>query len=1208
MKKFISTIRLVVLTILMGTSMQAFADEPILTFKTNRFATHGMNNLVQFSMMCKASLQQSEIEVDFGYGKQPYTVTGDGTIIENDSTETFEGGTLIEGSVSAAGTVRIYGNARDFDYLDIHGSEVTEIDLSKLTELSILSLEHNELKKLNVSNHHHLEYLRINDNPFDEGLTLGPNLVYLKYLNIGQIGMNALPTGTIDISCYPALRTFVAWDAKCLRSLDLSQIEYKALMQVSIDGSNVSSLDVSRLPALMILNISDTPINQIDLSHNPYLVELYCANEGRSNPDHKLRELDLSSNIYLQRLFCDGNLLTTLDISKQFNLVSVYASNNNLTSIKGADINDEVRPDSLAYLEIAGNRFHFANLPEVDPLTYFYYEGQQPLPMEAEYCVEAPIDMSSTLGRISTTTSVYKISAYDRDGYTVIKNLEEDVDFTFDYSYITGKAILTFLTEQKNPIRCFFINDIFDGETLETTEFIVRNKTEFGTLVEKFNVLPESGNFTMTLRTNKDATIEVDFGDGNKKPFTATEGTDCIISGTATGMIRVYGKVGTEITYLSIHEQPLQSIDITQATSISSLSITDCQLQSIDLSWNRALRSINLEGNTLTELNLTGDNAAYNKNLLTEINASNNKLSSFTPGLAAITFVGLDLSGNELTDIDLRDMQSLEIANFSDNRFTEFSFDDCTALKLLNANGNDLTAVDLTPLTALEYADLRNNRLTYSTLPTASTGIQLAPQKPISIASIATGVDLSSEDVVNGTATTYVWKNADTDATLTEGTDYTITGGKTKFLSTVTDQSLYCELTNALFPDFAGENVLRTSVVKAMDMPKYEIASFTTPVGGQETLLSLAAWNPDTYIYIDWGNGELKEYTLQTTYTLFRDNYTVEGANVKVYSNVSPDGDMYVFSMDSVTVKDFDGSAMTRLFCLTLKDAGMETIDISKNTEIGELNLEGNKLTSIDLSNHKKLFSVILSHNQLTDFTLAEDNNIAWFMAGYNKLKSVNTEMLKNIYYLDLAANELESIDLAPMTGLRQLYLPQNQLTELNTLDIPLIDLDLSSNRFTFATLPVPNFLSYRYGNQAHIDIECVNDVIDLSAQAMVGETPTNFYFFDDEVIIYYDTEGNPYFDANEFTEGEDFFVENGIVKFKKAQPIVVGALMNPVFPSLVLYTNPTSVTANPTGISIVNTSEAESESTIYSIVGTRLQQKPQTGIYIQNGKKLIKK
>lgn len=1208
MRRFISGIRLVILTLLLGTSIQTFADEPILTFKTNRFATHGMNNLVQFFMMCKASLQQSEIEVDFGYGRTSYIVTGDGTIVENDSTETFEGGTLIEGSVSSAGTVRIYGNAADFDYLDIHGTEVTEIDLSKMTELSILSLEHNELKKLDVSNHRYLEYLRINDNPFDEGLTLGPNLVYLKYLNIGQIGVNALPTGTIDISCYPALRTFVAWDAKSLRSLDLSQVEYKTLMQVSIDGSNVSSLDVSRLPALMILNISDTPINQIDLSHNPYLVELYCANEGRSNPDHKLRELDLSNNVYLQRLFCDGNLLTTLDISNQFNLVSVYASNNNLTSIKGADVNDTPRPDSLAYLEIAGNHFNFANLPDVDPLTYFYYEGQQSLPMEAEYCVGMPIDMSNTLGRIGTTTSVYKISAYDRDGYTVIKNLEEDVDYTFDYNYITGKAILTFLTEQKNPLRCYFINDIFDGETLETTDFIVRSESEYGTPVEKFNVLPEPGDFAMTLRTNKSTTLEADFGDGNRIPFSAQEGTDCTISGNAMGMVRVYGKVGTEITALSIDGQPLLGIDLTQATSLGTLSVTGCQLPSIDLSWNRALRSLNLEGNALTQLDLTGNNAAYNKNLLTEINASNNKLTSFVPGLAAVTFVGLDLSGNELTDVDLRDMQSLEIADFSDNRFTELSFDDCTALKLLSANGNNLTAVDLSPLTALEHADLRNNRLTYSTLPAASTGLQLAPQKPISIAGVATGVDLSREAVANGTLTTYVWKNAETGATLTEGTDYTITGGKTKFLSTVTDQSLYCELTNASFPDFTGENVLRTSVVKAMDMPKYEIASFTTPVGGQQTLLSLAAWNPDTYIYIDWGNGELKEYALQTTYTLFRDNYTVENANVKIYSNVSPDGDMYVFSMDSVTVKDFNGSAMTKLFCLTLKDAGMESIDISQNTELGELNLEGNKLTSIDLSNHKKLFTVVLSHNQLTDFTLAEGNNISWFMAGYNKLKNVNTEMLKNIYYLDLAANELESIDLAPMTGLRQLYLPQNQLTEINTMGIPLIDLDLSSNRFTFATLPLPNFLSYRYGNQAHIDIECVNDEIDLTAQAMVGETPTNIYFFDDEVIIYYDSEGNPYFDANEFIEGEDFIVENGIVKFKKAQPTVVGALMNPVFPSLVLYTNPTSVTANPTGISTVMAEGNNTADVIYSISGTRLKQKPNAGVYIHDGKKLINK
>lgn len=1184
--------------------------ELISTIKTNRYKTYGPNNQVSFWL---GSTKDTEITVDFGYGPKTYTVKSDYTTTEGEEDSEEEsvlvGGTEISGSVSSEGIIRIYGNASNINYINMHGSEIYDVDISKFWNLSILELSHNELHTLTLNDFPFLEFVRLNDNPFDKGLFLG-DMIRLKYLNVNQMGDHALDhcNGVIDITKYKALYFFIAWDAHCLKQVDPSQCTH--LRQLSIDNSGVSSLDVTKNQYLQILNIGDTPINSIDLSHNPYLVEFYAANEGQTNPAYKLTSIDLSKNTELQRIFLDGNRLTTLDVSKQWNLISLYAANNNLTSIKGVDINEpaDQRPVELAYLDLSGNNFTFATLPEVDPMTYFYYKYQKEAPVAKEVCVGQPLDISHIACRKGTGT-LGDVMLFSRKLVEDVVPLTKGIDYKIDNDDDNTTYKVTFLKEQKDSVCISLINDVFYDVALTTTGFLVRSADNYGKPVNLFTMSPAApGEMKFTITTLEDENLIIDLGDGATQTVHTQAKTPTVVSVTANSNVTVKGRVATVVTALAINGVALTGIDLSLLVDLADLSITNCSLASIDLSWNHSLQSLDLSGNNIQSLDLTAVNDAFHKNVLSTFKATGNGMTSFNPGLAQLAIHSIDLSDNALESFETTDFENLVSLNLANNKLSELVFSECESLVTLNVSSNSLSSLDVSTCTALQNLDASRNNMRYSSMPEAQGGYTLAPQSKVAIASRAGTCDLSSEAIVRGVASSYAWRDEASGQLLAEGTDYTVNNGRTTFLAPANGRTVHCEISNALYPEFTGNDVLTTTPIAVMGTPEYEVASFTTPVGEEPISLSLASIKDNSYIYIDWGNGEFIEYPLVKTYTLFQETNTIAGSKVKVYSNEAPHGNIGIFSISGVTMSYIDVSKMTELYCLTLENAGLTSIDLSKNLKIRELNLNANRFKTIDLSNLHNINLLSLSNNGMESFKLAENNNIQWFFAADNMLKTVDMNQLKNVYNADFTSNYLETIDISPAKSLGQLFLANNILHEIDLSNNPqLTALNISYNCFDFSTLPNPaifaNAKNFSYGDQQTLNIECIDSKIDLSSQVSAWGQPSQIFFFDNYVDVYEDEEGNLTFDAGEFVEGEDFQNDNGIISFFKPQPRVVGAIMNPLYPELILYTNRISVTAATAITAVKHHNDATNQ--IYNIAGQRVNGNAK-GILIKNGKKVV--
>jgi hypothetical protein len=192
------------------------------------------------------------------------------------------------------------------------------------------------------------------------------------------------------------------------------------------------------------------------------------------------------------------------------------------------------------------------------------------------------------------------------------------------------------------------------------------------------------------------------------------------------------------------------------------------------------------------------------------------------------------------------------------NGLTSLDVTQNTELATLFCDDNQLTMLDVSKNTVLKSLSCSSNQLTFTTLPVKQiywTTYYYAPQKPISIGkSLATGIDLdlSSQLSVNGNTTVYTWKTK-SGATLIKGTDYSLTDGKTVFLKSQSD-SVYCEMTNATFPDFTGDAALKTTYIKVNgnvgieenpDAPGFQIYArnksiyIVAPTKGQATVYDI---------------------------------------------------------------------------------------------------------------------------------------------------------------------------------------------------------------------------------------------------------------------------------------------------------------------------------------------------------------------------------
>nr|WP_315252374.1 LamG-like jellyroll fold domain-containing protein [uncultured Flavobacterium sp.] len=257
----------------------------------------------------------------------------------------------------------------ELTYLSCSINKLTNLDISKNTALTNLFCHTNLLTQLDVSNNPSLLDLYCDNNQLKSlDVSMNTSLMVLNCPENQLTNLDVSKNTALDtLSCYTNRLT--ALDVKInktLKKLDcgsnqistLDVSENTALTFLGCNTSLLTTLDVSKNTALTLLDCRENKLTSLDVSQITALTELYCQS-------NQLTNLDISKNKALEFLNCSKNQLTTLDVSINTALVGLYSNSNQLKNLNLKNGNNV----KIGYLNLINN----PNLSciQVDDIDYF---------------------------------------------------------------------------------------------------------------------------------------------------------------------------------------------------------------------------------------------------------------------------------------------------------------------------------------------------------------------------------------------------------------------------------------------------------------------------------------------------------------------------------------------------------------------------------------------------------------------------------------------------------------------------------------------------------------------------------------------------------------------------------------------------------------------------------------------------------------------
>ena len=222
--------------------------------------------------------------------------------------------------ITDGSTMTVYGNVQKFS-CGGNGKNITGLDVSHNSQLTILYCDKNAIISLNVSGNTELKNLDCKENAITS-LDLS-NCKQLKWVYCNK---NALTS--LNVSKCEQLELLKCYENK-LASLDVSN--NAMLKMLYCEENALTSLDVSRNTELISLYCQQNSISSLNLGGNTKLRILFCY-------ENALNSLEVSKCTQLEWLYCADNPISTLDISHNKHLSTLYCYGNSFTTTTLDDI------------------------------------------------------------------------------------------------------------------------------------------------------------------------------------------------------------------------------------------------------------------------------------------------------------------------------------------------------------------------------------------------------------------------------------------------------------------------------------------------------------------------------------------------------------------------------------------------------------------------------------------------------------------------------------------------------------------------------------------------------------------------------------------------------------------------------------------------------------------------------------------------------
>ncbi|TRO65740.1 hypothetical protein [Christiangramia sabulilitoris] len=448
------------------------------------------------------------------------------------------------------------------------------------------------------------------------------------------------------------------------------------------------------------------------------------------------------------------------------------------------------------------------------------------------------------------------------------------------------------------------------------------------------------------------------------------------------------------------------------------------------------------------------------------------KIEDITGIEAFVNVLGLNLSDNNLSSLDLSNNTKITNLYVNDNRLTAINISNCSDLRFLHLGNNEINNIDVSNNPLLEELAVINNNL---------TEINISGNPLIKWLHCADN-DLSSLNMANGNNDNFEGPNWSAYAFWATGNpglsciqvDNSIVNNVPSdwikdplaiYSSDCVTKPEYVNIPDLNFEQslidlgIDSDGVTNTWLLKSdaeavtelnLNNPKFDPSIFANPeiinVSGKiAELTGIEAFV--NLVSLVAAFGELSEVDLSNNTSLeelFLNDNQLSGVDVSMLSNLKRFG-----IMRNPITSEIDVSGNPALEELFVHYTGISSIDLSGNPNLWNLFIQNNQLTSLDLSANTALKRVSAQHNFIPQLDITSLSSIERIDAQYNTNMILLTGVNGNstLKFLNLSGTGLSNFNGAPYPNLEWLSLNDNDLGNFNgNNNLSLQNLFLSNN------------------------------------------------------------------------------------------------------------------------------------------------------------------
>ncbi|WP_343588678.1 T9SS type A sorting domain-containing protein [Flavobacterium sp.] len=902
--------------------------------------------------------------------------------------------------------------------LSVSFNKIVSLDLSKNTILKEVDAASNNLHNLNLKNGNNVNMQRMIFGNFTEN----PHLACIEvddaaFSEANWIAKDATAnysTQACPLNEQQTLIPDLAFERILIaKGLDtdgengkVRTLNISNLSSLSLNDSNNKISDLTGIQdfrSLTSLEANDNNITTVDLSKN---TELIVLNLDRN----KLTSIDLSNNTRLWYVTTRDNQLTTLDVSRNLELESLNINGNQLTAL---NVSKNTR---LSGLSANYNKLADINLAANTKLSSLSIDGN----------LLASLDVSNNVLLTQILCSGNEITTLDLSKNTKLTSINAANNKLFKLNIKNGANNLIntayYFSFINNPyLKCIQVDDADFSNTNWS-------KIKDDATVYSSDACPDAEPFTLIPDANfenKLIALGIDKDGPNGKVATYSIDSLTSLNVSKSNISDLTGLQDFKaLTSLEASDNKLTAINISKNTSLTNLNVSKNQLTSLDISANYLLATVDCSANSIATLNLS------QSNFLSDLNCSNNKI----------------------TTLDLSYLYGLTNLNCSNNAITALNLSRNSKLTVLSASINKLESLDVSKNTALKEIDCAGNELYNLNLKNGNN----VNMERVIFGNFTQNPNLLCIQVDDAAFSNDKWIAK--DATATYSTEACPLNGK----FTLIPDPNFEKLLIAKNIDKDGENgkVLTSSIEKITYLDLTDTNLKVSDLTGIQAFKSLATLycSSANLTSVDLSkNVNLEDVNLSNNKLTSLDlSANINLTNVAAYYNeltsvdVSKNTALKTLSIYRNNLTSLNISKNTALTSLDAGNNQLNTLDLSTNINLTKIDVYNNQLTSLDFSKNPLLKGIRITSNKIENINVSNLNALTSLLASYNQLSTIDVSRNTGLLVLEVSNNKLNTIDVSPNTAITSLDVSKNQL---KTLDIAkntaLVGLYANDNQLT---------------------------------------------------------------------------------------------------------------------------------------------------------------